>query len=159
VTKVLYIEHDDDNLYMLKMRLERIDDFEVLTSDDSEQGCKLASAERPDVMLIDLEMRVDDRWEVARRLKKDAQTGTSRSSACPPMRWTASARRLLPLAATSLMPNRSTSRLWSAPFDVLSRTRSKSSSAGQDGGPPGKRTVNTEPFPGSLATVMSPPII
>jgi hypothetical protein len=23
VTKVLYIEHDDDNLYMLKMRLER----------------------------------------------------------------------------------------------------------------------------------------
>ena len=31
--------------------------------------------------------------------------------------------------------------------------------AGQDGGPPGKRTVNTEPLPGSLATVMSPPII
>jgi CheY-like chemotaxis protein len=58
VTKVLYIEHDDDNLYMLKMRLERIDDFEVLTSNDSEQGCKLASAERPDVMLIDLEMPV-----------------------------------------------------------------------------------------------------
>jgi len=24
VTKVLYIEHDDDNLYMLKMRFERI---------------------------------------------------------------------------------------------------------------------------------------
>ena len=25
MTKVLYIEHDDDNLYMLKMRFERID--------------------------------------------------------------------------------------------------------------------------------------
>jgi hypothetical protein len=24
VTKVLYIEHDEDNLYMLKMRLERV---------------------------------------------------------------------------------------------------------------------------------------
>jgi len=27
MTKVLYIEHDDDNLYMLKMRLERLGDF------------------------------------------------------------------------------------------------------------------------------------
>ena len=75
MTKVLYIEHDDDNLFMLKTRLERIDDFEVLTSNDSEQGCNLALAERPDVMLMDLEMPVDDRWELVRRLKRDAQTG------------------------------------------------------------------------------------
>jgi two-component system, cell cycle response regulator DivK len=75
VTKVLYIEHDDDNLYMLKMRLERIDDFEVLTSDDSEQGRRLALSERPDIILMDLEMPDADSWEVVRRLKKDAQTG------------------------------------------------------------------------------------
>jgi hypothetical protein len=48
LTKVLYIEHDDDNRYMLKMRLERADDFEVLVSDNSEQGCKLALTEHPD---------------------------------------------------------------------------------------------------------------
>jgi len=29
-TKVLYVEHDDDNLYMLKRRLERCGDFKVL---------------------------------------------------------------------------------------------------------------------------------
>jgi CheY-like chemotaxis protein len=75
MTKVLYIEHDDDNLYMLKMRLERVGDFEVLPSDDSEEGCTLAVTERPDVILMDLEMPVGDRWEVVRRLKKDAQTG------------------------------------------------------------------------------------
>jgi CheY-like chemotaxis protein len=75
VTKVLCIEHDDDNLYMLKMRLERVGDFEVLASDDSEQGCKLALTERPDVILMDLEMPGIDRWESVRRLKKDAQTG------------------------------------------------------------------------------------
>ena len=75
VTKVLYIEHDDDNLYMLKMRLERVDDFEVIASNDIEQGCKLAVTERPDIILMDLEMPVEDRWEVVRRLKKDAQTG------------------------------------------------------------------------------------
>ena len=75
MTKVLYIEHDDDNRYMLKMRLERADDFAVIVADDSERGYKLAETERPDLLLMDLEMPVDDRWEVVRRLKKDAQTG------------------------------------------------------------------------------------
>ena len=74
MTKVLYIEHDDDNLYMLKMRLERIGDFEVLASNDSEQGCELALTERPDVILMDLEMPVVDRWELVRTLKNDPQT-------------------------------------------------------------------------------------
>src|SRR5262245_33974613 len=74
MTKVLYIEHDDDNLYMLKMRLERVGDLEVLAAEDSEKGCKLALTERPDVILMDLEMPVLARWEPVRRLKKDAQT-------------------------------------------------------------------------------------
>ena len=39
VTKVLYVEHDDDNLYMLKMRLERVGGLEVLAAEDSEKGC------------------------------------------------------------------------------------------------------------------------
>jgi len=43
VTKVLYIEHDDDNRYMLKMRLERAADFEVILSDNTENGYKLAA--------------------------------------------------------------------------------------------------------------------
>jgi two-component system, cell cycle response regulator DivK len=75
MTKVFYIEHDDDNLYMLKTHLERVGDFEVLAAEDSEKGCKLALTERPDVILMDLEMPVVDRWEPVRRLKKDAQTG------------------------------------------------------------------------------------
>ena len=74
MTKVLYIEHDDDNLYMLKMRLERIDDFEVLASNDSDQGCKLALTERPDIILMDLEMPDVDRWEPVRALKNDPHT-------------------------------------------------------------------------------------
>ena len=74
-TKVLYyVEHDDDNLYMLKRRLERCGDFEVLAAEDSEQGCKLAVIERPDVILMDLEMPVMDRWEPVRTLKKDPRT-------------------------------------------------------------------------------------
>jgi CheY-like chemotaxis protein len=73
--KVLYVEHNDDNLYMLKTRLELLGDFQVLAADDSEKGRKLAVTEHPDVILIDLEMPDEDSWEVVRRLKKDAQTG------------------------------------------------------------------------------------
>ena len=74
MTKVLYIEHDDDNLYMLKMRLDRVGDFEVLAAEDSEKGCKLAASERPDVILMDLEMPVVDRWQPVRTLKNDPRT-------------------------------------------------------------------------------------
>jgi len=74
VTKVLYVEHNDDNLYMLKTRLELLGDFEVLAAEDSDMGCKLAVTERPDVILMDLEMPDDDRWEPVRRLKNDPQT-------------------------------------------------------------------------------------
>ena len=74
MTKVLYIEHDDDNLYMLKTRLERVADFEVLAAEDSEEGCRLAVTEHPDVILLDLEMPVIDRWEPVRTLKTDPRT-------------------------------------------------------------------------------------
>src|SRR6516165_9800073 len=72
--KILYVEHDDDNLYMLKTRLERSGNFEVLAAEDSEQGCKMAVTENPEVILIDLEMPVMDRWEPVRTLKKDPRT-------------------------------------------------------------------------------------
>jgi CheY-like chemotaxis protein len=74
VTKVLYVEHNDDNLYMLKTRLELLGDFEVLATQDSDKGCKMAATEHPDVILMDLEMPDDDRWEPVRRLKNDPQT-------------------------------------------------------------------------------------
>jgi len=74
VTKVLYVEHNDDNLYMLKTRLELRGGFEVLAAEDSEKGCSLAASEHPDVILMDLEMPDDDRWEAVRRLKNDPQT-------------------------------------------------------------------------------------
>ena len=74
MTKVLYVEHNDDNLYMLKTRLELLGDFEVIAAEDSEKGCKLAVTEHPDIILMDLEMPVIDRWEPVRTLKRDPQT-------------------------------------------------------------------------------------
>jgi two-component system, cell cycle response regulator DivK len=74
VTKVLYVEDNDDNVYMLKMRLELLGDFEVVAAEDGEKGCAMALAERPDIILMDLEMPVVDGWEATRRLKEDPQT-------------------------------------------------------------------------------------
>ena len=74
MTKVLYVEDNDDNVFMLKMRLELLGDFEVLTAEDGEKGCTMALSERPDIILMDLEMPVVDGWEATRRLKGNPQT-------------------------------------------------------------------------------------
>ena len=74
MTKVLYVEDNDDNVYMLKMRLELLGGFEVLTAENGEQGCAMAAAERPDIILMDLELPIVDGWQATRRLKSDPQT-------------------------------------------------------------------------------------
>src|SRR5262249_61720913 len=59
---------------MLKMRLELTDEFEVLVAEDGKQGCEVAAAKRPDLILMDLEMPVVDGWEATRRLKSKPET-------------------------------------------------------------------------------------
>jgi CheY-like chemotaxis protein len=74
VIKLLYVEDNDDNVYMLKMRLELLGDIEVLTAEDGEKGCEAAAKEQPDIILMDLEMPNVDGWEATQRLKRDPQT-------------------------------------------------------------------------------------
>jgi CheY-like chemotaxis protein len=47
VTKVLYVEDNDDNVFMLKMRLELLGDFEVLTAENGEKAASWQSASGP----------------------------------------------------------------------------------------------------------------
>jgi CheY-like chemotaxis protein len=74
VKKILYVEDNDDNVYMLKLRFELLDEFELLVAKDGESGCAMAAAERPDLILMDLELPGVDGWEAARRLKSDPST-------------------------------------------------------------------------------------
>ena len=71
---ILYVEDNEDNAYMLKMRLELTNEFEVLVAEDGEKGCEMAAAKRPDLILMDLEMPVVDGWEATRRLKSKPET-------------------------------------------------------------------------------------
>jgi CheY-like chemotaxis protein len=71
--KILYVEDNDDNIYMLKNRLTRAG-YAVLVATDGAQGVALAASERPDLILMDLSLPVLDGWEAARRIKATSET-------------------------------------------------------------------------------------
>jgi len=73
MTKILYIEDNEDNVYMLSRRLKRRG-FDVIVAGDGAQGIELALAEQPDLILMDLSLPVMDGWEASRRLKKMEET-------------------------------------------------------------------------------------
>ena len=66
--KILYVEDNDDNIYMLQRRLTRAG-YTVLIARDGEQGVAMAMAEQPDLILMDMGLPVLDGWEATRRIK------------------------------------------------------------------------------------------
>jgi CheY-like chemotaxis protein len=73
MAKILYVEDNEDNVYMLAARL-RGRGFEVIVAPDGEQGVTLARAETPALILMDLGLPVLDGWEATRRLKAAPET-------------------------------------------------------------------------------------
>jgi CheY-like chemotaxis protein len=71
--KILYVEDNDDNIYMLEQRLRRAG-FTVTIARDGAQGVAMAGAEMPDVILMDLGLPVVDGLEATRRLKASPRT-------------------------------------------------------------------------------------
>jgi two-component system cell cycle response regulator DivK len=73
MTKVLYVEDNEDNVYMLKNRLAR-KGFVVLIATDGAEGVAMASAEQPEFIIMDLSLPVLDGWEATRRIKAAPET-------------------------------------------------------------------------------------
>ncbi len=73
MAKILYVEDNEDNVYMLTRRLRR-NGHEVIVAADGEQGLAMARAEAPALILMDLSLPVMDGWEAARRLKATPET-------------------------------------------------------------------------------------
>ena len=71
--KILYVEDNDDNVYVVRGRFTRAG-HTVLVAGDGQQGLEIAMAERPDLVLMDLSLPVLDGWEATRRLKADPAT-------------------------------------------------------------------------------------
>jgi CheY-like chemotaxis protein len=72
--KLLYVEDNDDNLYMLSLRFEGVDGYEMISATDGALGVDKAASDRPDLILMDLNLPVVDGWEAIRRLKADERT-------------------------------------------------------------------------------------
>jgi CheY-like chemotaxis protein len=71
--KILYVEDNEDNIFMLKNRLTRAG-HTVVVATDGAQGVAMASSERPDVILMDLSLPVLDGWQATREIKAAADT-------------------------------------------------------------------------------------
>jgi CheY-like chemotaxis protein len=71
--KILYVEDNEDNVYVLKNRLARAG-HTVLVASDGAQGVTMAAAEQPNLILMDLSLPVLDGWEATRRIKAAPET-------------------------------------------------------------------------------------
>jgi two-component system cell cycle response regulator DivK len=71
--KILYVEDNDDNVFMMQGRLTRAG-FAVVVAPDGERGVAMAATEVPDLILMDLRLPGIDGWEATRRLKAAPET-------------------------------------------------------------------------------------
>jgi CheY-like chemotaxis protein len=73
MAKILYVEDNEDNVYMLTRRLGRRG-YDVVVAGDGEQGVAMARSEAPELILMDLSLPVLDGWEAIRRIKAAPET-------------------------------------------------------------------------------------
>lgn len=71
--KILYVEDNEDNVYVVKNRFARVG-LTVVVAPDGEQGVAMAAVEKPDLILMDLRMPVLDGWEATKRIKANPDT-------------------------------------------------------------------------------------
>jgi CheY-like chemotaxis protein len=73
MTRILLVEDSDNIRDMLRRRLEKRN-YHVLVACDGSEACSVASAERPDLILMDMHLPVLDGWEATRQLKQSSAT-------------------------------------------------------------------------------------
>jgi CheY-like chemotaxis protein len=71
--KILYVEDNDDNIFVVHRRLSRWGHM-VLIARDGREGVAMAQAERPDLIVMDLNLPALDGWTATRILKSSPET-------------------------------------------------------------------------------------
>jgi two-component system cell cycle response regulator DivK len=54
--RVLYVEDNEDNAYLLSMRLELSGEFEVQLAKDAYSGIEKAKSSQPEIILMDMDL-------------------------------------------------------------------------------------------------------
>ena len=74
MAKILLVEDNEMNRDMLSRRLERRG-YEVVIAVDGAEGVRMAEAEAPALILMDMSLPVLDGWEATRQIKAAPATG------------------------------------------------------------------------------------
>ena len=75
MAKILYVEDNDDNIYMLKRWLKR-KGHEVLIAENGADGVDIAEQEMPDLILMDLNLPIMDGWAATTKIKENEKTSS-----------------------------------------------------------------------------------
>jgi two-component system cell cycle response regulator DivK len=73
VTTILYIEDNEDNIFMFTRSLSKRG-YQVIIARDGEAGVSMAQSEQPSLILMDLDLPVVNGWEATRLLKASPET-------------------------------------------------------------------------------------
>jgi CheY-like chemotaxis protein len=66
--RILIVEDNADNLVLMTDVLQTLK-YRLFTARDGEQGVQLAISEKPDLILMDLQLPLVDGWTATRRIK------------------------------------------------------------------------------------------
>ena len=69
MTKILYVEDNPDNVYMLTRRRKK-KGFELIIAGDGQEGIDKAVEESPDLILMDLSLPTMDGWTATAKIKE-----------------------------------------------------------------------------------------
>lgn len=72
--KILIIDDEEDFRFFVKGNLENTEEFHVLEAASGKEGIKIATEEKPDLILLDISMPEMSGEEVSKRLSKIPET-------------------------------------------------------------------------------------
>ncbi len=71
--RILVVEDDLDNTTLVRLLLKR-ENYDVLTAENGQKGIAVTQSERPDLIVLDLDMPVMDGWRMIDELKEQKKT-------------------------------------------------------------------------------------
>ena len=70
MTRILYIEDNEQNLYLVTFLL-KTKNYEVLQAQEGQEGIDIATREKPDLILLDIQLPSMDGYTVAKHLREN----------------------------------------------------------------------------------------